>query len=93
MKRILILSCLFIFSTANAQWFWQNPLPQGNDLYSVHLIDTNTGWMVGILGTICKTTNGGLTWEKQNSGTNEMLRSVNFINSPYAKVEKRQKRC
>jgi hypothetical protein len=25
----------------NAQWFWQNPLPQGNDLYSISTPEKN----------------------------------------------------
>ena len=81
MKRILILLCLIIYSISHAQWFWQNPLPQGNDLHSVHFIDSNIGWMVGIIGTIFKTTNGGSTWENQISGTGEILRSVKFVNT------------
>ena len=67
MKGILILvSSLFIFSNTNAQWFWQNPLPQGNPLTSICFTDANTGWAVGTGGTIMKTTDGGSNWENQN---------------------------
>jgi len=84
MKRILILiSFLFIYSNSHAQWFWQNPLPQGNNLYSVHFINSNTGWMVGELGTILRTTDGGSMWENQVSGSKKMLRSVFFIDADY----------
>ena len=30
-----------------AGWFWQNPLPQGNDLYGASFVDANTGTVVG----------------------------------------------
>jgi len=63
MKKIgLVFSLVLFFSVSfqiNAQWFWQNPLPQGNNLYSVDFIDSDLGWTVGSYGTILKTTNGG----------------------------------
>ena len=46
-------------------WFWQNPTPQGNYLNDVKFISPNTGWAVGSLGTIIKTTNGGANWVEQ----------------------------
>ena len=34
-------------------WIWQNPLPQGNPLYSIHFTkDKQTGFAVGADGTI-----------------------------------------
>ena len=57
MKKIFIIFiiALFAMSSTNAQWTWQNPLPQGNDLYSIYFADANTGYMVGAGGTILKT--------------------------------------
>ena len=72
MKRILVIF-LLTYSVNNAQWVWQNPLPQGNPLGSIYFVDSNTGWTVGTGGTILKTTNGGDSWETQNSGTEEYL--------------------
>ncbi|MCW8961436.1 MAG: YCF48-related protein, partial [Ignavibacteriaceae bacterium] len=80
MKRIFILF-LLIYSVNHAQWLWQNPLPQGNPLGSIYFVDSNTGWTVGTGGTILKTTNGGNSWETQNSGTEEYLLSTFFINA------------
>ena len=58
MKKIgFVFRFVLFFSVSfpiNAQWFWQNPLPQGNDLYSVDFIDSNFGWIVGYYGTILK---------------------------------------
>ena len=47
-------------------WVWQNPLPQGNPLYSIHFAkDKETGFAVGADGTILSTSDGGFSWKKQ----------------------------
>jgi hypothetical protein len=51
-----------------------------NDLFGVRFIDANNGLVVGEGGTILSTTNGGLAWMNQSSGTNANLYSV-FYNS------------
>jgi photosystem II stability/assembly factor-like uncharacterized protein len=45
-----------------AQWVWQNPLPEGNDLIDVKMLDANTGIAVGWGGTILRTSDGGQNW-------------------------------
>jgi hypothetical protein len=58
MKKIyLLISFLLVSAFANAQWTWQNPLPQGNSLSCVKFVDLNTGYAIG--SNILKTTNGG----------------------------------
>ena len=69
---------LLTFSFAHAQWTNQNPVPDGNDLWSNYFVD-DTGWIVGEGGFIIKTTNAGLDWIRQTSGTTLTLRSVQFI--------------
>jgi photosystem II stability/assembly factor-like uncharacterized protein len=82
MKTTLLLY-FFLLTTykADAQWFWQNPLPQGNPLTSICFTDEYTGWAFGTGGTILNTKNGGDTWETQISGTDEYLISSHFYNS------------
>ena len=81
MKTITILLLFLITSSNNkAQWTNQNLVPEGNDLWSIYFVDDNTGWMVGSEGFIKKTTNAGLDWEEQNSGTMLTLKSVQFFN-------------
>ncbi len=47
-------------------WVWQNPLPQGNPLYSVYFAkDKETGYAVGADSTVLRTENGGFGWSKQ----------------------------
>ncbi len=54
MKSLLngTIITLFLTQICSAQWFWQNPLPQGNTLRSVKFISPTTGWAVGDYGTI-----------------------------------------
>ena len=82
MKNLYLITffVLLISSITNSQWTNQNPVPNGNDLWSTFYIDDNTGWIVGSDGFIKKTTNAGIDWFQQNSGTNLILKSVQFIN-------------
>jgi len=56
-------------------------------LFSVYFVNTDTGYAVGgvggmtVGGTIFKTTNGGLNWTPQVSGTYNTLNSVFFVNA------------
>jgi photosystem II stability/assembly factor-like uncharacterized protein len=72
---------LFVFLTANlciGQWVWQNPSPFGNAIYGSFFVDANTGTAVGAIGSIMRTTNGGINWVEQTSGTRNNLNSVYF---------------
>src|SRR6478672_6360356 len=66
---------------AEAQWIWQNPLPQGNTLQDFFFIDTNNGFAVGARGTILKTTDGGNDWEIIAGATEDDLYGVSFTDS------------
>lgn len=41
-----------VVSTGDGSWFWQNPMPQGNQLSGVAFSDSQHGWAVGANGTI-----------------------------------------
>jgi photosystem II stability/assembly factor-like uncharacterized protein len=58
-----------MLKTTNGGTNW-SPLTSGTDnlLTSVHFTDANTGWAVGVFGTIRKTTDGGATWASQPNG-------------------------
>jgi len=68
-------------SLAQSGWFWQNPLPQGNSLNAVAVLDSDTVTVVGAAGTILRTTDGGATWTPQTSGTTNSLRGLSFVNA------------
>ena len=72
---------LFLSITTNAQWFYQNPLPQGNDLQGITYINSNHAVAIGLTGCIVKTTDYGESWICKNSGTTKELRGVSFIDT------------
>jgi photosystem II stability/assembly factor-like uncharacterized protein len=90
MKRKLhysfLMTCItfigFInIQTASAQWLWQNPTPQGNNLYGLSFINADTGTAVGYGGSIIRTTNGGDSWNVQPSGVTRWLIDVSFVDA------------
>ena len=60
-------------------WYWQQQLPQGNDLRSASWPSATTGYAVGVTGTALKTTDGGTTWISQDPGTTRDLTGVSFV--------------
>ena len=78
MKKSTLLLGLFLFISplqAQTGWMWQNPLPQGNPLYSIDLC-RYYGWAVGPNGTALHTIDGGITWKQVDLGTGENFNSV-----------------
>ncbi|GAB1350864.1 hypothetical protein MASR1M107_30790 [Ignavibacteriales bacterium] len=76
-KKILFL-ILISMNILNAQWFWQNPVPNGDNLHDVYFIDSLQGWTVGSMGTVFRTTDGGESWVQQQSGKGLSLSSAFF---------------
>ena len=83
MFRLLLFAVIFTYSTITIfpQWTNQNPVPDGNNLWSTFFINDNTGWIVGFAGIIYKTTDSGASWKQQNSRTLYTLLSVYFADS------------
>lgn len=75
---VLILMPIMLFSQPS--FFWQHPLPSGNQMNTVRFVDQSTGFAVGDLGTILKTTNAGVNWTQQNSPINASLLDLYCIN-------------
>ena len=78
----LLLTILFFTAQPYnlfAQWFWQNPLPQGNRLYDICFVDSLYGWSVGIGSTVMSTTNGGQNWQNINNKLDELFLKTSFI--------------
>ena len=82
MGKIILFFCLTVlFSNPSlSQWFDINPLPDGNRLVDISFVNDSTGWIVGSGGLIMKTTNTGLKWIKQSSGTTQGFNAVHFEN-------------
>ena len=74
---IFLLACSTFAQRGSQGWTWQNPLPQGNPLYSIHFApDKETGFAVGSDATILKTMDGGFSWKRQFSPAEAPLSSV-----------------
>ncbi len=80
--NIMILLLLPEKNNLNAQtsFFWQHPLPTGNQLEAVKFINQQTGIAVGAAGTIMRTSNGGLNWTVQQSPVYAYLWDVTYVN-------------
>jgi photosystem II stability/assembly factor-like uncharacterized protein len=59
-----------------SDFYWQNPLPQGNFLNDIKSLGGNAAIAVGDHGTILKTTDGGTNWESLPSGVDLDLYAV-----------------
>ena len=84
-SKIFSLSITFFFFTncilfSQSTWSSQTS-GTSNNLWDVHFVDSNTGWIVGNSGKILKTTDGGSNWSSQTSGTTRMLSGVYFTDS------------
>ena len=62
-------------------WFWQHPLPQGNDLRDVWVLNQNTVFAVGDKGTLLRSTNAGVDWQVTHklAGISENIVDVQFM--------------
>ena len=84
MKKLILLiqvTLLFLALTdVYSQWYLQTS-GTTRGLYGVSFGDAYTGTIVGRLGTIVRTTNGGLSWSLQSSYTTSWLSGVSFTNA------------
>ena len=62
-------------------WFWQNPLPQGNDLRGQRWTDVTRGRGAGVAGTPLTTDDGGHAWAAHEPRGNRDLTGISFANS------------
>jgi photosystem II stability/assembly factor-like uncharacterized protein len=56
-----------LLATTDGGKTWQSQVRLGVSVFDIQFLDKATGWASGSKGTIYHTTNGGLTWDKQNS--------------------------
>lgn len=62
---------------------WSQQDPPSESYNSIYVINNTTGWAVGALGVIVKTTDGGLNWNYQSNPdtSNRALNDVFFLNA------------
>lgn len=82
MKKLLAFGCLSLITlSTTAQWRWQHPAPQGNQLSKMFFISSTTGWVTGEKGAILKTVNAGQSWTTQYAGILDNIGEVYFTDS------------
>jgi photosystem II stability/assembly factor-like uncharacterized protein len=75
----LLTICLALFcQTALGGWVKQR-VNTFAWLQGVYFLNENKGWIVGSRGTILATADGGTTWDKLKTGTNDTIRDVYFF--------------
>ncbi len=60
-------------------WQWRYPLPQGNHLFDVQMIDSNHIVAVGGGGTVMQSDNGGTTWRVHHNVAGGVLSEINGV--------------
>ncbi|NTV83765.1 MAG: T9SS type A sorting domain-containing protein [Bacteroidales bacterium] len=79
MRKFFSSICLLLITfPAIPQWYQQENIPTEKDLTSVVFTDTLHGWITGHQGVVLNTTDGGNTWELQETGTLADLGKVFF---------------
>jgi photosystem II stability/assembly factor-like uncharacterized protein len=78
---IVIIHITFFFTHCEAQWFKLPNLPDSGVVYDIYFVNANTGWitLTNNFYTL-KTTNGGLNWITQLSGTSLKAGELQFFN-------------
>jgi photosystem II stability/assembly factor-like uncharacterized protein len=57
-----------LMTTGDGGWFWQDPLPQGNNLEAVSAVDAQHAVAAGDNGSILTTSDGGASWSAHDLG-------------------------
>lgn len=74
-------SALIMSIDGGNHWTLRSNPDSSRQLYCLHFIDGNNGFVAGISGTIHKTSDGGLTWTDVTSGIAETFSKAYFLNS------------
>jgi len=78
---VLFTASMHYCSLAQLGWNVLVPYPTNNALSGVSFINGTTGWMAGSGDCILKTSDGGSTWSKQNTGTGQNWWAVYFADA------------
>jgi photosystem II stability/assembly factor-like uncharacterized protein len=80
---VFILSELILITYAQTQPWKKLPSPVTGTLRFVSFVDSLTGWAAGEAGTIIRTTDGGSSWDVQNSTVQTFIMDVFFIDQNF----------
>jgi len=68
-----------VVESKSQDWFWKNPLPQGNDINALCSAGGGVLYGVGDFGTVIKSTNNGSNWFLLDTPTTIELSGVSFL--------------
>ncbi|HRK01010.1 MAG TPA: YCF48-related protein [Ignavibacteria bacterium] len=82
---IIIIQIITVTKVTSAQsvWQWQSPQPTGNFMWALDFVDENTGYAAGDVGTVMKTTNGGMSWESKIVDMNFRAYGMHFYDADF----------
>ncbi|MEP7218033.1 MAG: YCF48-related protein [Bacteroidota bacterium] len=69
-----------ILGTTDGGEHWTRQVSLDYPMYGVHFTDRVHGTAVGFFGVILHTSNGGMTWNQQDSSGNYILDNIEFVN-------------
>jgi len=82
MKIFLIVIFSLVINFAHAQWNVKDISGiTTNTFQTVYFSDSLNGWVGGNNGTIVHTSDGGLNWSLQNTGSNYTVSTIYFVDS------------
>lgn len=62
MMTVMVLLAAVVTYSQTFNWVWQNPMPQGNTLTAVNVINPNTVILFGARSVVLRTIDGGVNW-------------------------------
>jgi photosystem II stability/assembly factor-like uncharacterized protein len=81
LKNLVLLALLTVTSSAYSHDYWlRQQSPTTAWLTKISFPDSLNGWAAGDSGVIIHTSDGGLSWVRQNSGVNVLMNDIQFIN-------------
>ena len=80
--QVFVFLAFALYVYAQEGWYWSQPMPQGNDLFDVEIVNGNSVVAAGEYGTIMRTTDG-VQWDVQHRVANSMdpIYSVDFTDA------------
>jgi photosystem II stability/assembly factor-like uncharacterized protein len=83
MKKIifilLIVNCSLLYCQSG--WFWQNPLPFGNEVGDIYFFNSQTGLLTLSSGSVLKSTNAGINWNVFSNLPGHSLYDLSFFDN------------
>lgn len=70
-----------IYTTEMDEWFEVSFSIISDNIQNAYFLNANTGWVVGYMDNIWKTTDGGYSWFEQETPAHYALEGIDFVNA------------